>query len=172
MVWNTFTSLCYKEYTWMGKESRIVLLRTVKGSADSLPWIPWTRHPTAFLPISSKVWKLHWLHLHHPNSTWTAIAAVLFSCGKVAVALIRPDGSGREQQQRRVPSWKCACCPPPSSGRDFSCRLPISGISQVLLWRFILALRVNHVRRSHFNSCAFRSNYIFKWLNKSVRKHI
>lgn len=51
----------------MGKESRIVLLRTVKGSADSLPWIPWTRHPTAFLPISSKVWKLHWLHLHQPQ---------------------------------------------------------------------------------------------------------
>lgn len=38
--------------------------------------------------------------------------------------------------------------------------------------RFVLALWVNHVRRSHFNSHAFRSNYTFKWLNKSGRKHI
>lgn len=39
MVWNTFTGLCYKESTRMGKESRLALLCTGKGSAVQIAFL-------------------------------------------------------------------------------------------------------------------------------------
>lgn len=47
-----------------------------------------------------------------PTAPEQQLLLCLFFCGKVVVTLTRPEGSWRGHQQGRVPSWKCACCPP------------------------------------------------------------
>lgn len=130
VVWHIFTSLHYRESTWMGKGSRIALLHTIKGSAAFLRSLRPDRHPTAspahlwwglarqgmrssgdYYRLGTSAWVRGFCQPNCTGSTsvninrgtWTAIATV--------VALVKrwlyhwggqKGREGKEQQQGRV----------------------------------------------------------------------
>lgn len=78
---------------------------------------------------------------------------------------------GRNSSKDVFSAWNHTPCPS-RHGRWFWLQTADPWCFSGSSLRFVLALWINRVRRSHFNSHAFRSNYTFKWLNKSGRKHI
>lgn len=143
----------------MGKGSRIALLHTIKGSADSLPQVPQTRqtsHRFSCPPLvrsgqagHEELWglpqtghkclgeglllaQLRQLHLrrHQPWHLDSNCHRGGFG-EKVVVSLRRPEGSGREGTAARTCSQLGTTrLVLPDMGGGFGCRLPIPGVSQ------------------------------------------
>lgn len=96
----------------MGKESRITLLFTANGIADSLPAAP--------------------VFIKTIQGIWTAIATAVVFYDIVSVHLKSPERAGMEQQKRSILKWKYFVFPNVCNVLCY--RLPIRSILQVLFW--------------------------------------